>query len=78
MMYDVRNKVILVSKKYLNKLNNPTDWMSKILSKYVHPSRAIYEVIKTKSLISGLCGFFVTLKYLTKNKEIKKFYNILD
>ena len=50
MMYDVKNKDILSSKQYLNRLNNPTNWTSKILSKYVYPSRAICEVIKTKSL----------------------------
>ena len=78
MMYDVINKDILSSKQYLNRLNNPTDWTSKILSQYVHPSRAICEVIKTKSLTSGLSGFFVTIRYLAKNNEIKKFYNISD
>ena len=26
MMYDVKNKDILSSKQYLNRLNNPTDW----------------------------------------------------
>ncbi len=78
MMYDVINKDVLSSKQYLNRLNNPTDWTSKILSKYVHPSRAICEVIKTKSLTSGLSVFFVTIRYLAKNNEIKKFYNISD
>ena len=78
MMYDVKNKDILSSKQYLNRLNNPTDWTSKILSKYVYPSRAICEVIKTKSLTSGLSGFFVTIRYLAKNNEIKKFDNISD
>ena len=78
MMYDVKNKDILSSKQYLSRLNNPTDWTSKILSKYVCPSRAICEVIKTISLTSGLCGFFVTIRYLAKSREIKKFYNISD
>ena len=78
MMYDVKNKDILSSKQYLNRLNNPTDWTSKILSKYVYPSRAICEVIKTKSLTTGLSGFFVTIRYLAKSNEIKKFYNISD
>ncbi len=78
MMYDVINKDVLSSKQYLNRLNNPTDWTSKILSKYVYPSRAICKVIKTKSLTSGLSGFFVTIRYLAKNNEIKKFYNISD
>ena len=32
MMYDVKNKDILSSKQYLNRLNNTTDWTSKILS----------------------------------------------
>ena len=76
MMYDVRNKDILSSKQYLNRLNNPTDWTTKILSKYVYPSRAICEVIKTKSLTNGLSGFFVTLRYLSQNNDIKHFYNI--
>ena len=76
MMYDVINKDILSSKQYLNRLNNPTDWTSKILSQYVHPSRAICEVIKTKSLTSGLSGFFVTIRYLSQNNDIKNFYNI--
>ena len=78
MMYDVKSKGILSSKQYLNRLNNPTDWTSKILSKYVYPSRAICEVIKTKSLTSGLSGFFVTIRYLAKNNKIKEFDNISD
>ena len=73
MMYDVKNKDILSSKQYLNRLNNPTDWTSKILSKYVYPSRAICELIKTKSLTTGLSGFFVTIRYLAKSNEIKNF-----
>ena len=76
MMYDVKNKDILSSKQYLNKLNNPTDWTSKILSKYVYPSRAICEVIKTTSLTNGLSGFFVTIRYLSQNNDIENFYNI--
>ena len=78
MMYDVKSKDILSSKQYLNRLNNPTDWTSKILSKYVYPSRAICEVIKTKSLTNGLSGFFVAIRYLAKSNEIKKFYNVSD
>ena len=78
MMYDVKSKDILSSKQYLNRLNNPTNWTSKILSKYVYPSRAICEVIKTKSLTSGLSGFFVTIRYLSQNNDIKNFYNISD
>ena len=78
MMYDVKSKDILSSKIYLNRLNNPTDWTSKILSKYVHPSRAICKVIKTKSLTNGLSGFFVTIRYLSQNNDIKNFYNISD
>ncbi len=76
MMYDVKSIDILSSKQYLNRLNNPTDWTSKILSKYVYPSRAICEVIKTKSLTNGLSGFFVTIRYLSQNNHIKNFYNI--
>ena len=76
MMYDVKNKEILSSKQYLNRLNNPTDWTSKILSKYVYPSRAICEVIKTTSLTNGLSGFFVTIRYLSQNNDIENFYNI--
>ncbi len=78
MMYDVKSKGILSSKQYLNRLNNPTEWTSKILSKYVYPSRAICEVIKTKSLTNGLSGFFVTIRYLSQNNDIKNFYNISD
>ena len=78
MMYDVKSKGILSSKQYLNRLNNPTDWTSKILSKYVYPSRAICEVIKTKSLTNGLSGFFVTIRYLSQNNDIKNFHNISD
>ena len=78
MMYDVKNKYILSSKQYLNRLNNPTDWTSKILSKYIYPSRAICEVIITKSLTNGLSGFFVTIRYLSQNNDIKNFYNISD
>ena len=78
MMYDVKSKDILSSRQYLNRLNNPTDWTSKILSKYVYPSRAICEVIKTKSLTNGLSGFFVTIRYLSQNNDIKNLYNISD
>ena len=78
MMYDVKSKNILSSKQYLNRLNNPTDWTSKILSKYVYPSRTICEVIKTTSLTYGLSGFFVTIRYLSQNNDIKNFYNISD
>ena len=78
MMYDVKSKDILSSKQYLNRLNNPTDWTSKILSKYVYPSRAICEVIKTKSVANGLCGFFVTKRCLSQKNDIKNFYNISD
>ncbi|MDC3063764.1 hypothetical protein OA253_04030 [Alphaproteobacteria bacterium] len=76
MMYDVKNKDFLSSKQYLNRLNNPTDWTSKILSKYIYPSRAVCEVIKTKSLTNGLSGFFVTIRYLSQNNDIENFYNI--
>ncbi len=76
MMYDVKNKDILSSKQYLNRLNNPTDWTSRILSKYVYPSRAICEVIKTTSITNGLSGFFVTIRYLSQNNDIENFYNI--
>ena len=78
MMYDVKSKDILSSRQYLNRLNNPTDWTSKILSKYVYPSRAICELIKTKSLTTGLSGFFVTIRYLSQNNDIKNLYNISD
>ncbi len=78
MMYDVKSKDVLSSKQYLNRLNNPTVWTSKILSKYVYPSRAICEVIKSKSLANGLGGFFVTIRYLSQNNDIKNFYNISD
>ena len=78
MMYDVKNKDILSSQQYLNRLNNPTEWTSKILCKYIYPSRAICEVIKTKSLSSGLSGFFITVRYLSQNNDIEKFYNISD
>ena len=78
MMYDVKSKDVLSSKQYLERLNNPTDWTSKILSKYLHPSRTICEVINSKSLTSGLSGYFVTIRYLTNNNEIEKFYNISD
>ena len=78
MMYDVKSKDVLLSKQYLNRLNDPTNWTSKILSKYLYPSRAICEVINTKSLTNGLSGFFVTIRFLTKNYEIEKLYNISD
>ena len=71
MMYDLRSKDILLSKYYLNRLNNPKVWKPKILSNYLYPSRAICEVINTKSLTSGLSSFFVTIRYLTKNNEIE-------
>ena len=78
MMYDVRSKDVLSSKQYLDRLNDPTYWTSKILSKYLYPSRAICELIKTKSLTSGLSGFFVTIRYLAKNNEIENFFDIPD
>ena len=78
MMYDVKNKNVLSSKQYLNRLNEPTNWTSKILSKYLYPSRAICEIIKTKSLTKGISGYFVTMRYLKKNNEFKNFFNISD
>jgi len=62
----------------LNRLNEPTNWTSKILSKYLYPSRAICEIIKTKSLTKGISGYFVTMRYLKKNNEFKNFFNISD
>ena len=35
-------------------------------------------MIKTKSLTNGLSGFFVTIRYLSQNNDIKNFYNISD
>lgn len=69
MMYDVKNKDVLNSKEYLKRLNNPTPWTSSTLSKYVSPSRSICKVIKTKSLTSGICGFFVTIRIFSKNNK---------
>ena len=78
MTYDVKSKDDLSSKKYLDRLNEPTDWTSKILSKYLYSYRSICEVIKTKSLTSRLSGFIEAIRYLTKNNEIENFYNISD
>ena len=55
MMYEAEKKEIFVSKKYLERLNNPTKWTKNILSSYISPSRTVCSVIASKSI--GFSGF---------------------
>ena len=69
MMYEADRKEVFTSKKYLDKLNNPTKWTKDILSNYISPSRTICSVIASKSI--GFGGFFSTIRFLDKNIEDK-------
>tara|TARA_X000000950_G_scaffold17626_1_gene19254 strand:+ start:76 stop:471 length:396 start_codon:yes stop_codon:yes gene_type:complete len=62
MMYEAKNKEVFVSKKYLERLNNPTKWTKEILSNYISPSRTICSVISSKSIGSG--NFILTVRFL--------------
>ena len=65
MMYEAERKEVFTSKKYLERLNNPTEWTKKILSNYLSPSRTICSVISSKSI--GLGGYISTIRFLSKN-----------
>ena len=68
MMYEAERKEVFVSKKYLERLNNPTDWTKDILSNYLSPSRTICSVISSKSI--GVGGYISTIRFLG-NKILK-------
>ena len=65
MMYEAEQKEVFVSKKYLERLNNPTEWTKKILSNYLSPSRTICSVISSKSI--GVGGYLSTIRFLGEN-----------
>ena len=69
MMYEAERKEVFTSKKYLERLNNPTKWTKDILSNYISPSRTICSVIASKSV--GFGGFFSTIRFLDKNIDNK-------
>ena len=69
MMYEADRKEVFTSKKYLERLNNPTKWTKDILSNYISPSRTICSVIASKSI--GFGGFFSTIRFLDKNIDDK-------
>ena len=69
MMYEAEKKEIFISKKYLERLNNPTTWTKDILSSYISPSRTICSVIASKSV--GLSGFLSTIRFLDHDIENK-------
>ena len=72
MMYEAENKEVFTSRKYLERLNNPTKWTKEILSNYLSPSRTICSVISSKSI--GIGGHFSTIRFLSKN--IKSNHNV--
>jgi len=72
MMYEAQRKEVFVSKKYLDRLNNPTKWTRDILSNYISPSRTICSVIASKSI--GFGGYFSTIRFLKTN--IEKEHNV--
>ncbi len=65
MMYEAERKEVFTSKKYLERLNNPTKWTKEILSHYLSPSRTICSVISSKSI--GVGGYFSTIRFLGEN-----------
>lgn len=65
MMYEAERKEVFVSKKYLERLNNPTEWTKDILSNYLSPSRTICSVVFTKSI--GISTFISTIRFLGNN-----------
>ncbi|MDC0093951.1 hypothetical protein OAI86_06465, partial [Alphaproteobacteria bacterium] len=69
MMYEAERKEVFTSKKYLERLNNPTKWTKDILSHYLSPSRTICSVITSKSI--GFGGYFSTIRFLGKLLENK-------
>ena len=62
MMYEAETKEVFTSRKYLERLNNPTEWTKAILSNYLSPSRTICSVISSKSI--GLGGYLATIRFL--------------
>ena len=62
MMYEAERKEVFTSRKYLERLNNPTEWTKEILSNYLSPSRTICSVISTKSI--GVGGYLSTIRFL--------------
>ena len=62
MMYEAEAKEVFVSRKYLERLNNPTEWTKEILSNYLSPSRTICSVISSKSI--GVGGYLSTIRFL--------------
>ena len=65
MMYEAERKEVFISRKYLERLNKPTEWTKEILSNYLSPSRTICSVIHSKSI--GLGGYFSTIRFLRGN-----------
>ena len=62
MMYEAERKEVFTSKKYLERLNNPSKWTKDVLSHYISPSRTICSVIASKSI--GFGGYFSTIRFL--------------
>ena len=69
MMYEAERKEVFVSRKYLERLNNPTKWTKEILSNYIAPSRTICSVIASKSV--GFGGCIASIRFLSKDIETK-------
>ena len=69
MMYEAERKEVFISKKYLERLNNPTKWTKDILSHYISPSRTICSVIASKSV--GFGGCISTIRFLESDIESK-------
>ena len=67
MMYEAERKEVFISRKYLERLNNPTEWTKEILSNYLSPSRTVCSVISSKSI--GLGCYFSTVRFLGENIE---------
>ena len=65
MMYEAERKEVFTSRKYLERLNNPTEWTKKILSNYLCPSRTICSVISSKS--TGIGVYLSTIRFLGEN-----------
>ena len=65
MMYEAERKEVFTSRKYLERLNNPTKLTKEILSNYLSPSRTICSVISSKSI--GVGGYLSTVRFLGEN-----------
>ena len=65
MMYEAERKEVFTSRKYLERLNNPTEWTKEILSNYLSPSRTICSVISSKSI--GVGCYLSTIRFLGKS-----------